>query len=83
MQFLDCGRLSRFKSLTEACGVKSPVVRELRAVQRFTVNLPVHLSWPSAGWPDQQVRGFTRDISTRGMFVLVRTGPRRGRSAGI
>ena len=58
--------------------MKSPVVRELRAVPRFTVNLPVHLSWPSAGRPDQQVRGFTRDIGTRGMFVLARTGPREG-----
>ena len=58
--------------------MKSPVVRELRAVERFTVNLPVHLSWRAAGLPDRQVRGFTKDISTRGMFVLSRTGPRQG-----
>jgi hypothetical protein len=58
--------------------VKNSVVRELRAVQRFAVSLPAHLSWQSVGQPAQQVQGFTRDISTRGMLVLARTGPRPG-----
>ena len=58
--------------------MKSPVVRELRAVERFTVKLPVQLSWRAEGLPDRQVRGFTKDISTRGMFVLARTRPRQG-----
>ena len=58
--------------------MKKAVVRELRAVQRFAVTLPVRLSWQSAGQPGRQVQGLTRDISTRGMLVLARTGPRQG-----
>ena len=58
--------------------VKSSVVRELRAVQRFAVSLPVHLNWRVAGRPDQQLQGRTRDVSTRGMFVLAPTGPSQG-----
>jgi hypothetical protein len=58
--------------------VKTSVVRELRAVQRFAVSLPVEMSWQSAGRPARQVQGFTRDISTRGMLVLARGGPRQG-----
>ena len=55
--------------------MKEPVIRELRAVQRFTVSLPVIINWRSGGRP---VRGFTRDISTRGMFVLADVGPGQG-----
>jgi hypothetical protein len=55
--------------------VKSPIVRELRAVERFTISLPVHLNWPAAG---RSVQGFTRDISTRGMFVTADFGPAQG-----
>jgi PilZ domain len=50
--------------------VKSSVIRELRAVQRFEVSLPVTLNWRSPGAADRPQRAFTRDISTRGMFVL-------------
>jgi hypothetical protein len=55
--------------------VKSSVVRELRAVERFAVSLPVVLTWRAPGRPDGLVQGFTRDISTRGMFVLADSGP--------
>jgi hypothetical protein len=55
--------------------VKSSVVRELRAVQRFAVTLPVALTWCAPGQPDGAVQGFTRDISTRGMFVLADCDP--------
>ena len=54
------------------------MVRELRAVQRFAVNLPVQMSWRGADRPDETVRGCTKDISTRGMFVLAPSGPRQG-----
>jgi hypothetical protein len=64
-----------FELPAEASGVKKPVVRELRAVQRFTVNLPVVLNWRAPGRPNRPVQGFTRDISTRGMFVLSDPGP--------
>jgi len=55
--------------------VKSSVVRELRAVERFAVSLPVVLTWRAPGRPDGSVQGFTRDISTRGMYVLADSGP--------
>ena len=53
-------------------------MRELRAVQRFAVQLPVQMSWRAAGRPVETARGCTREISTRGMFVLAPTGPRQG-----
>lgn len=55
--------------------MKDRGVRELRAVERFTISLPVLLSWRAAG---RSVRGFTRDISTRGMFVEADTEPSQG-----
>lgn len=58
--------------------MKSPVVRELRAVQRFAVNLPVLISWRAVGRPMETAGGHTRDISTRGMFVVAPAGPRAG-----
>jgi hypothetical protein len=58
--------------------VKNSIVRELRAVERFEVSLPVHLSWRVVGRTDQQVQGSTKNISTRGMFVLAPLGPRPG-----
>ena len=58
--------------------MKSSVVRELRAVQRFAVNLPVQMSWRAPGQADRPVRGLTRDISTRGMFVQSDAGPSQG-----
>ena len=59
--------------------MKHTVVRELRAVERFAISLPVSLNWQVAGKLGRQERGFTRDVSTRGMFVFARTGPTRGR----
>jgi len=58
--------------------VKISTVRDLRAVERFAVNLPVVLNWRAAGRPDRSIRGVTRDISTRGMFVLADTRPFQG-----
>jgi hypothetical protein len=58
--------------------VKSSTVRELRAVPRFTISLPVHLCWRVAGRPDQQIQAWTKDVSTRGMLVLASTGPGLG-----
>ena len=59
--------------------MKHSVVRELRAVERFAVSLPVSLNWQATGKQGRQERAFTRDISTRGMFVFARTGPSKGR----
>ncbi len=56
----------------------SSVVRELRAVQRFALNLPVQISWRAADRPVETAGGCTRDLSTRGMFVLAPAGPREG-----
>jgi hypothetical protein len=58
--------------------VKSSVIRELRAVQRYSINLPVCVTWHSAGVPPSSLNGFTRDISTRGMFVLADAEPAAG-----
>ena len=59
--------------------MKHSVVRELRAAERFAVSLPVSLNWQATGKLGRQERGFTRDISTQGMFVFARTGPAPGR----
>ena len=58
--------------------MKKSIVRELRAVQRFAVNLPVVLTWRAPGRPNRPTQGLTRDISTRGMFVLADSGPTPG-----
>ncbi len=49
--------------------MKSTVVRELRAVQRFRIELPVVLT-ASLDRSNQPFEAVTRDISTRGMFVI-------------
>jgi hypothetical protein len=54
-------------------------VRELRAAERFRLKLPVSLTWQVRKKQDQYGHGFTRDISTRGMFVLARTCPPMGK----
>src|SRR3954464_449009 len=48
--------------------MKTPVLRELRAVQRFEIELPVVLTSRS-GNSSEAFEASTRDISTRGMFV--------------
>ena len=58
--------------------VKKPVVRELRAVPRYNVQLPVSVTWPNAVAPRPPVHAFTRDISTRGMFVFSDFQPETG-----
>lgn len=50
--------------------VKSTISRELRAVQRYSVSLPVCLTWKTPSAPHSAVNALTRDISTRGMFVV-------------
>jgi hypothetical protein len=58
--------------------VKKSAVRELRAVQRYSVRLPVCVSWRAAGFPQGPLNCFTRDISTRGMFVVADAEPVAG-----
>jgi PilZ domain len=59
--------------------LKKSAVRELRAVERFRLKLPVNLTWQVRSKQEQQGEGITRDISTRGMFVLARTSPPKGK----
>jgi hypothetical protein len=54
--------------------VKESVVRELRAVQRYGVRLPVRVTCRTPGAPDSCLNGFTRDVSTRGMFIIADAG---------
>jgi hypothetical protein len=58
--------------------VKKPVVRELRAVPRYNVQLPVSVTWPDAQATRPPEHTFTRDISTRGMFVFSDLQPEAG-----
>jgi hypothetical protein len=58
--------------------VKHSVVRELRAVQRYSVSLPVCVTWRAPEGADRPLNGFTRDISTRGMFVFADAEPAEG-----
>jgi hypothetical protein len=53
--------------------VQDSVVRELRAVQRYKVNLPVCLTRRAPGASRPPLNALTRDISTRGMFVVAET----------
>jgi PilZ domain len=54
------------------------VVRELRAVQRYSVSLPVCVTWRAPGAPHSSLNALTRDISTRGMFVVTDAEPPEG-----
>jgi hypothetical protein len=58
--------------------MKKLTVRELRAVPRYNVQLPVSVTWPDAEAPRPPVHTFTRDISTRGMFVFSDLQPEAG-----
>jgi hypothetical protein len=58
----------------------SDALRELRAAERFQLRLPVNFSWPLRGQKTQTSEGLTRDISSRGLFVSARNGPRIGAS---
>jgi hypothetical protein len=58
--------------------VKDSVIRELRAVQRYSVSLPVCVTWRAPDRADRPLNGFTRDISTRGMFVVADVEPAEG-----
>jgi PilZ domain len=58
--------------------VKDSVVRELRAVQRYSVNLPVCVTWRVPDSPQAPLNCVTRDISTRGMFVVADAEPAEG-----
>jgi PilZ domain len=63
------------------CGegaMNKPEVRELRAVPRYNVQLPVNVTWPEADAPHPPLQTFTRDISTRGMFVFSDAQPEAG-----
>jgi hypothetical protein len=58
--------------------VKRPVVRELRAVPRYNVQLPDLVTWREAEAPHSPFHTFTRDISTRGMFIFSDLQPDAG-----
>ena len=58
--------------------MKDSTVRELRAVQRYSVSLPVSLTCRTGSAPNSSLNGFTRDISTRGMFVVSDAEPAEG-----
>lgn len=58
--------------------MKESVIRELRAVPRYSVNLPVCVTFRAAGAPQSSLNAFTRDISTRGMFVVANARPAEG-----
>jgi hypothetical protein len=58
--------------------VKSPIVRELRTAPRYSVSLPVCITWRSPGNPQRSLNAVTRDISTRGMFVVAEAAPPEG-----
>jgi hypothetical protein len=62
-----------------ALPLKSSVVREHRGVERFRLEVPVNLSWQIRGEQDQLCGAFTRDVSSRGMFVFTRASMRLGR----
>jgi hypothetical protein len=59
--------------------LKSSVVREHRGVERFRLEVAVNLSWQIPGEQDQLCGAFTRDVSSRGMFVFTRASMRLGR----
>jgi hypothetical protein len=59
-------------------GVKDSVVRELRAVPRYGIRLPVCVTWRGPGVPQTSLQCVTRDISTRGMFVVADAEPAEG-----
>lgn len=68
------------KMLRAGARMTSDVLRELRAAERFQLRLPVNFSWPLRGQQTQTGEGLTRDISSRGLFVSARNGPRIGAS---
>jgi hypothetical protein len=45
---------------------------------RFPLELPVSVSWQIHGQPECQGEGVTRNISSRGMFVLAHRSPTLG-----
>jgi hypothetical protein len=58
--------------------VKSPIVRELRAVPRYSVSLPVCVTWRDPVAQHPLLNALTRDISTRGMFIIADANPAEG-----
>jgi hypothetical protein len=58
--------------------VKPSLVRELRSVQRYSVHLPVCVNWRLPQRSDHPLHSYTRDISTRGMFVVADYEPALG-----
>jgi hypothetical protein len=58
--------------------VKKSVIREMRAVPRYNVQLPVSVSWREPGAVRPPLNALTRDISTRGMFVISDLEPAEG-----
>ena len=58
--------------------MRDSAIRELRAVQRYNVSLPVSVTRRTPGATTAPLSGFTRDISTRGMFVMADAVPTPG-----
>lgn len=58
--------------------MKESVIRELRAVPRYSVSLPVCINFRAPDAHPSPLNALTRDISTRGMFVLADARPAHG-----
>ena len=58
--------------------MKSSIVRELRTVPRYSVSLPVCITWRPPGDAQPPLNAMTRDISTRGMYVVADICPAHG-----
>jgi hypothetical protein len=57
--------------------VGPPLTRELLSVERLALAVDVKLAWKIRGQLRRQERGVTRNISSRGMFVVTRRPPPR------
>ena len=58
--------------------MKNSIAHELRSVQRYSASLPVCLTWRGPNALHPPLNALTRDISTRGMFVIADAEPAEG-----
>jgi hypothetical protein len=56
--------------------LEAPV--EMRKAVRYRLQLPVLFSWSDSEGKVKKSGGFTRDISTRGLYIVAETSPRAG-----
>jgi len=60
-----------------------PTSTERRGFPRYRLSLPVTLGWTDDNRIAQQRGGFTRDVSTGGVFVMCDAPPRPGTSISL